>query len=71
MKVKQIRDPNAKPLDGRVADTKIALVGAGSTSLSCAAFLGRLGYKNIHIFEKQDYSGGLVTREIPSNRSNY
>ncbi len=71
MKVKQIRDPNAKPLDGRVADTKIALVGAGSASLSCAAFLGRLGYKNIHIFEKQDYSGGLVTREIPSNRSNY
>jgi dihydropyrimidine dehydrogenase (NADP+) len=52
MKVKQIRDPNAIPLDGRVADTKIALVGAGSASLSCAAFLGRLGYKNVHIFEK-------------------
>ena len=62
MKVKQIRDPNAQPLDPRVAGTKIALVGAGSASLSCAAFLGRLGYQNVHIFEKEDYSGGLVTR---------
>lgn len=71
MKVKQIRDPNLKPLDKRVAETKIALIGAGSASLSCAAFLGRLGYNNLHIFEKEDYSGGLVTREIPANRSNY
>jgi dihydropyrimidine dehydrogenase (NADP+) len=62
MKVKQIRDPNLKPLDEKVANTKIALIGAGSASLSCAAFLGRLGYKNVHIYEKYDYSGGLVTR---------
>lgn len=62
MKVKQIRDPNLKPLDKRVAETKIALIGAGSASLSAAAFLGRLGYNNLHIFEKEDYSGGLVTR---------
>jgi dihydropyrimidine dehydrogenase (NADP+) len=71
MKVKQIRDPHLKPLDHRVVDTKIALIGAGSASLSCAAFLGRLGYSNVHIYEKEDYSGGLVTREIPANRSNY
>jgi dihydropyrimidine dehydrogenase (NADP+) len=50
MKVKQIRDPNLKPLDKKVAQTKIALIGAGSASLSCAAFLGRLGYENIHIY---------------------
>ena len=50
MKIKQIRDPHAEPLDSRVVDTKIALVGAGSASLSCAAFLGRLGYTNIHIY---------------------
>lgn len=61
MKVKQIRDPSLKPLDKRVADTRIALIGAGSASLSCASFLGRLGYNNVHIFEKNDYSGGLVT----------
>ena len=61
MKVKQIRDPDLKPLDPRVAKTKIGLIGAGSASLSCAAFLGRLGYTNVHIYEKNDYSGGLVT----------
>lgn len=61
MKVKQIRDPNLKALDERVAKTKIALIGAGSASLSCASFLARLGYQDVHIFEKNDYSGGLVT----------
>ena len=71
MKVKQIRDPNLKPLDPRVAKTKIALIGAGSASLSCASFLGRLGYENVDIFEKNNYSGGLVTNEIPPNRSNW
>ena len=71
MKVKQVRDPNLPKLDPRVAKTKIALIGAGSASLSCAAFLGRMGYDNVHIFEKNDYSGGLVTNEIPPMRSNY
>ena len=71
MKVKQIRDPNLPPLDPKVANTKIALIGAGSASLSCAAFLGRLGYNNVHIYEKDNYGGGLVTSEIPANRSNY
>lgn len=61
MKVKQVRDPNLPPLDKRVAETKIALIGAGSASLGCAAFLGRLGYNNVHIYEKNDYSGGLIT----------
>ena len=61
MKVKQIRDPNLPPLDPRVANTKIALIGAGSASLSCAAFLARLGYNNVHIYERHDYGGGLVT----------
>ena len=69
--MRQVRDPNLKPLDPRVADTKIALIGAGSASLSCAAFLARLGYNNVHIYEKYNYGGGLVTREIPANRSNF
>jgi dihydropyrimidine dehydrogenase (NADP+) len=71
MKVKQIRDPKLKPLDERVAKTKVALIGAGSASLSCASFLARLGYQNLDIFEKNDYSGGLVNNEIPPNRSNF
>jgi dihydropyrimidine dehydrogenase (NADP+) len=33
-------------------DTPIALVGCGTASISCATFLGRMGYKNIQIFEK-------------------
>ena len=69
--MKQIRDPSLAPLDPRVAKTKIALIGAGPASLSCAAFLGRLGYNDVHIYEKGDYSGGLVSQEIPANRSNY
>ena len=58
-------------LDSRVASTPIAMIGAGSASLSCATFLARLGYTNVNIYEKNDYSGGLVTNEIPPNRSNY
>ena len=50
MRVKQIRDPHQKSLHPKVAETKIALIGAGAASLSCAAFLGRLGYNNVHIF---------------------
>lgn len=37
----------------------IALIGCGPASISCASFLGRLGYDNITIFEKQNYTGGL------------
>lgn len=44
MKVPQIRDPNIKPLDPKIANTKIAIIGAGPASLSCASYLGRLGY---------------------------
>ncbi len=44
MGVKQIRDPSLPALDAKLAKTKIALIGAGSASLSCASFLGRLGY---------------------------
>jgi dihydropyrimidine dehydrogenase (NADP+) len=41
------------------------LVGAGPASLSCATFLGRMGYENIHIFEKSEHGGGIVAQEIP------
>lgn len=37
----------------------VALIGCGPASISCASFLGRLGYDNITIFEKQSYTGGL------------
>lgn len=57
MGVRQIRNPKTpKP---KKAASKIVLLGAGPASLSCATFLGRLGYENITIYEKSEYLGGL------------
>lgn len=70
MNVPQIRDPSAPPLDA-LPDSfkaKIALVGAGPASISCATFLARLGYSDVTIFEKNTFIGGLSTTEIPSYR---
>ncbi len=39
------------PLAGNYTQ-KIALIGCGAASVSCATFLARLGYRNVHIFEK-------------------
>ncbi|CAG9819353.1 unnamed protein product [Phaedon cochleariae] len=66
MGVKQMRDPKTpKPKN---PDSKIVLIGAGPASLSCATFLGRLGYENITIYEKNDVLGGLSATEIPQYR---
>jgi len=60
MGVKQIHDPS---LDLASLPTsyksKIALVGCGPASISCATFLARLGYSDVTVFEKQEYVGGL------------
>ncbi|XP_001604620.1 dihydropyrimidine dehydrogenase [NADP(+)] [Nasonia vitripennis] len=53
------------------ANTKIAMIGCGPASLSCATFLARLGYDDITIFEKQKYVGGLSAAEIPQYRLPY
>lgn len=57
MGIHQIVPPNQKPL--AKPNKKIALIGGGPTSLSCATFLGRFGYKDITIYEKRSYLGGL------------
>lgn len=57
MGVRQIRDPKT-PIPKNPSE-KIVLLGAGPASLSCATFLGRLGYNNITVFEKAQYAGGL------------
>lgn len=46
---------------------KIAIVGAGPAGLSCAYYLGRLGYKST-IFEAQEGPGGMAAYGIPSYR---
>lgn len=63
MGIRQIVPPNTQPLS-----SKIVLFGAGPASLSCATFLGRLGYKDITIYEKRQALGGLSSFEIPQFR---
>ncbi|KAF1658163.1 Dihydropyrimidine dehydrogenase [NADP(+)], partial [Aptenodytes patagonicus] len=73
MNIPQIRNPSLPPLEDmpEAYHVKIALLGAGPASLSCASFLARLGYSNITIFEKREYVGGLSTSEIPQFRLPY
>ncbi|XP_010083107.1 PREDICTED: dihydropyrimidine dehydrogenase [NADP(+)]-like, partial [Pterocles gutturalis] len=73
MNIPQIRKPSLPPLEDmpEAYHVKIALLGAGPASLSCASFLARLGYSNITIFEKQEYVGGLSASEIPQFRLPY
>lgn len=68
MNVPQTRIPNQSVPH---ADTKIALIGCGPASLSCATFLARLGYNDVTIFEKHHYIGGLSSSEIPQYRLPY
>ncbi|KAL1455585.1 hypothetical protein WDU94_009669 [Cyamophila willieti] len=65
MGISQIRSPDASVSFG---DTKIALIGCGPASLSCATFLARMGYNDLTIFEKRSYVGGLSSSEIPQYR---
>lgn len=58
MGISQTLDPKTKPLP-RGGDMKIALLGGGPASISCACFLARLGYRNLTIYEKEKYLGGL------------
>ncbi|XP_029419692.1 dihydropyrimidine dehydrogenase [NADP(+)] isoform X2 [Nannospalax galili] len=73
MNIPQIRSPFLPPPENMpdAYSAKIALLGAGPASISCASFLARLGYSNITIFEKQEYAGGLSISEIPQFRLPY
>lgn len=68
MKIPQIRDPNQSV---QFSDSKIALIGCGPASISCATFLARLGYADITIFERDNVIGGLSSTEIPQYRLPY
>jgi dihydropyrimidine dehydrogenase (NADP+) len=73
MRLPQIRDPTLPPLESLPDSykTKIALIGAGPASVSAGTFLARLGYQNVHVFEKYNYFGGLSSQEIPQQRLPY
>ncbi|XP_028823381.1 dihydropyrimidine dehydrogenase [NADP(+)]-like isoform X1 [Denticeps clupeoides] len=73
MGIPQVRNP-ALPCQDQMPESyhsKIALIGCGPASVSCASFLARLGYDDITIFEKQKYIGGLSSAEIPQFRLPY
>jgi formate dehydrogenase (NADP+) beta subunit len=60
----------AKPLQAPPTQYKperVAIVGAGPAGLSCAYYLGTLGYHTT-IFEAQEKAGGMATYGIPSYR---
>lgn len=46
---------------------KIALIGAGPASLTVARDLAPLGYE-IHLYDEQDFGGGMMRSQIPSFR---
>jgi len=46
---------------------RVGVVGAGPAGLSCAYFLGRLGYQ-VDVYEKADVPGGMVGRAVPTFR---
>ncbi|XP_077189098.1 dihydropyrimidine dehydrogenase [NADP(+)] isoform X2 [Paroedura picta] len=73
MNIPQIRSPSLIPPEEipKAYHVKIALIGAGPASISCATLLARLGYSDITIFEKETYVGGLSTSEIPQFRLPY
>lgn len=49
-------------------DDKIAMLGLGPATIGCATYLARLGYKNIEVFEKEKFGGGISSTEIPEFR---
>merc|ERR1719273_2464934 len=71
MKIAQVLPPTVPNPLPESYKAKIALLGCGPASISCATFLARLGYNDITIFEKEDYVGGLNTSELPAYRLPY
>ena len=48
-------------------DKSVAIIGAGPSGLTCAYFLGRLGY-SIDVYEAQPVAGGMLAIGIPEYR---
>lgn len=44
----------------KTKDMKIAIIGAGASGLTAAYYLRKLGYRDVTVFEKEDYVGGKV-----------
>ena len=70
MGLPQIRDPSLPPLSDlpESYQAKVALIGCGPASISCATFLARMGYQELTVYEKEEFVGGLSSSEIPEFR---
>jgi dihydropyrimidine dehydrogenase (NADP+) len=71
MNIPQSLDPEIAKNRNKAHNEKVALIGAGPASISCATFLARLGYTDLTIYERQDYIGGWSSGEIPGYRLPY
>ena len=49
-------------------DKKVAIIGSGPSGITCAATLKRFGVKEVVIYEKHSYMGGLLNHGIPNFR---
>ena len=49
-------------------DDAVAIVGCGPASVSAGTYLARLGYRNVTVYERDEYVGGLSMSEIPAYR---
>ncbi len=45
----------------------VAIIGAGPSGLTCAYYLGRLGY-DVTVFESESVAGGMLAFGIPEYR---
>ncbi|KAI6187978.1 Dihydropyrimidine dehydrogenase [NADP(+)] [Aphelenchoides besseyi] len=71
MNIPQTLDSEVVKQRNKAHNEKVALIGCGPASISCATFLARLGYTDLTIYEKQDFIGGLSSSEIPQFRLPY
>ncbi|GFR26592.1 dihydropyrimidine dehydrogenase, partial [Trichonephila clavata] len=69
MKLPQIRNPDLfNGMSHRKFPIQNSHYWLRTSGISCATFLGRLGYTDITVFEKEEYVGGLSSSEIPQYR---
>lgn len=64
----QMRIPLKPHPDAPAHKWRVALVGSGPASLSCATFLLRSGVSDVHIFEKEPVAGGINAYDLPQYR---
>lgn len=55
-------------IECKIVDKRVAVIGSGPCGITCAATLKRMGVKEVCIYEKKSYLGGLLVHGIPEFR---